>query len=72
MGLSLEAGNVWDDTSQVSTSALRLAGALYAGADTPLEPLYLAWGLAEDSEKWSMSILAVPSTRKAPERWTEQ
>lgn len=46
-GLSLEAGNVWDTSDQISSGDLRFAGSLYAGADTPLGPLYLAWGLAE-------------------------
>ena len=46
-GLSLEAGNVWDASDQISSGDLRFAGSIYAGADTPLGPLYLAWGLAE-------------------------
>lgn len=46
-GLSFEAGNVWDESDQMNFDDLRFAGALYAGADTPLGPLYLAFGMAE-------------------------
>ena len=46
-GLSLEAGNVWEQSDQISLDDLRFAGALYAGVDTPLGPLYLAYGMAE-------------------------
>ena len=49
-GMSVEAGNVWNNSSKVSSGDLRFAGALYAGADTPLGPLYLAWGLAQGGE----------------------
>lgn len=49
-GMSVEAGNVWDDSSQISGSDLRFAGAIYGGADTPLGPLYLAWGVAQGGE----------------------
>ena len=50
-GMSLEAGNVWDDSDQISVDDLRFAGALYAGADTPLGPLYLAYGMAEGGNR---------------------
>ena len=46
-GLSLEAGNVWDTSDQISSGDLLFAVSLYLGADTPLGPLYLAWGMAE-------------------------
>lgn len=49
-GLSVEAGNVWNDSSQISAGDLRFAGAVYGGADTPLGPLYVAWGLAQGGE----------------------
>ncbi|MEM6639587.1 MAG: patatin-like phospholipase family protein [Pseudomonadota bacterium] len=49
-GLSLEAGNVWNDSEDVSAGDLRFAGSLFLGADTPVGPAYLAYGLAEDGK----------------------
>jgi NTE family protein len=49
-GISLEAGNVWDTHEQIGIDNLRYAGAAYAGADTPLGPLYVAFGLAAGGE----------------------
>ena len=59
-GISLEAGNVWQDRDSVSANDLRYAGALYAGAESPLGPLYLAWGLAEDGENTVYLYLGNP------------
>lgn len=47
LGGSLEAGNVWQDRSDMKLSDLILAGSLFLGLDTPLGPLYLAYGRAE-------------------------
>ena len=46
-GVSVEAGNTWSDSDLVSSGDLRFAGSAFVGADTPLGPLYLAWGWAE-------------------------
>jgi len=46
-GASLELGNAWQDSSQVSLSNTILAGSLFLGADTFIGPVYLAAGLAE-------------------------
>ncbi len=43
-GASLEAGNVWDDHGDVSVGSLRYAASAFAGADTPLGPVYLGYG----------------------------
>ena len=59
-GLSLEAGNVWDSSDQISSGDLQFAGAVFAGADTPLGPLYLAWGLAEGGENTVYLYLGNP------------
>lgn len=59
-GLSLEAGNVWDDRSDVDASSLLFAGALFFGADTVLGPVYLAWGLAEGGEDTVFLTLGNP------------
>lgn len=41
VGASLEAGNAWDDRSQMSLAHLRGGGSVYLGADTGLGPMYL-------------------------------
>ena len=44
-GVSLEAGNAWEEVAQVSSSDLRHSTALVFGADTVLGPVYLGWGV---------------------------
>ena len=44
-GGSLEVGNAWDRTKDISLGALRPAGSLFAGVDTPLGPFIIAGGL---------------------------
>lgn len=46
-GASLEMGNAWQNSSDISFSKSRLAGALFVGADTFIGPVYFAGGLAE-------------------------
>ena len=46
-GASLEMGNAWQNSSDISFSDSLLAGALFVGADTFIGPVYLAGGLAE-------------------------
>ena len=46
-GLTLEAGNVWDDLDDADFDSLLLAGSLFVGADTPVGPLYLGVGHGE-------------------------
>ena len=46
-GGSFEAGNVWTNGADVSVSDLRYAGAVFLGADSPLGPVYVGYGLAE-------------------------
>jgi NTE family protein len=47
LGGSFEAGNVWQDPDIASFSDLRLAGSLFAGFDSLLGPIFLAYGKAE-------------------------
>jgi NTE family protein len=44
VGLSLEAGNAWENSSAASLSDLRRSVAVVFGADTMLGPVYLAHG----------------------------
>ncbi|MGK2858006.1 MAG: patatin-like phospholipase family protein [Thermoanaerobaculia bacterium] len=50
IGGSVEAGNLWDESEQVSASDLLYAGSLTLGADTIFGPMYLAAGFAEGGE----------------------
>jgi NTE family protein len=47
VGGSLEAGNVWESTDDVSFGSLRWGGSVYLALETPLSPLYLAYGHTE-------------------------
>lgn len=47
-GLSLEAGNVWERAESPSLRKLIPAGSVFLGYDSPLGPLYLGVGLAEE------------------------
>ncbi len=46
-GGSLEAGNAWSTRSDVRLDTVKLAGSLFTGMDTPLGPLFLAYGYSE-------------------------
>jgi NTE family protein len=47
VGGSLELGNAWQDSSEITFSNSLFAGSLYLGADTFIGPVYFAGGLAE-------------------------
>ena len=49
-GASLEMGNAWQNSSDISLSNSLLAGALFVGADTFIGPVYFAGGLAEGGQ----------------------
>jgi NTE family protein len=50
-GGSLEVGNVWQATDDISLKSLITAGSLFLGLDTPIGPFYLGGGLAEGGNK---------------------
>ncbi len=49
-GASVEAGNVWAKTGDIGTGHHILAGSVFVGADTPIGPLYLAYGHNDTGE----------------------
>ncbi len=59
-GGSLEAGNVWANSSDVSVSDLIFAGSLFVSADTVLGPLYFAAGRAEGGKTRLYLSLGLP------------
>ncbi len=50
-GVSLEAGNVWQNRRDVSFGDLRTNASLFFGLDTPLGPVYLATGYDEGGDQ---------------------
>lgn len=50
LGVSAEAGNVWQNRSDMSFESLRLNGSVFVGFDTLIGPVYLAAGLAEQGK----------------------
>jgi NTE family protein len=51
LGLSLEAGNVWQDRESASFGDLRKNGSLFVGVDTLLGPVYLGTGFDEEGQR---------------------
>lgn len=49
VGVSIEGGNVWSDRADISTSDFANAGSLYLALDTPVGPIYIAYGRSEGS-----------------------
>jgi len=47
VGASAEAGNAWPDRRQITLDSLILSGSLFAGVQTPLGPVFLAYGHAD-------------------------
>lgn len=50
LGGSIELGNVWQDSDDISLDNSIAAGSLFLGADTFVGPIYFAAGLAEDGK----------------------
>ncbi|MGA1423519.1 MAG: patatin-like phospholipase family protein [Steroidobacteraceae bacterium] len=49
-GLSVEAGNVWDDRSEISLASSLKQGSLFFGFDTLFGPVYIGTGFGENSD----------------------
>jgi NTE family protein len=49
-GFSLEYGNVWDRRSDMSFDDGILGGSIWVGVDTPVGPVYLAYGWAQEGD----------------------
>lgn len=60
LGVSLEAGNVWQDDSDIAVGDMLVAGSVFVGADTILGPLYVAFGQAEGGHNAFYLFLGQP------------
>jgi NTE family protein len=47
LGVSFEAGNVWQKRSQMSFGDARKDASVFLGLDTPIGPVYLGTGYEE-------------------------
>lgn len=59
-GISLELGNAWANSSDISFSDSVLAGSVFFGADTFIGPVYLAGGLAEGGKSAAYLFVGRP------------
>jgi NTE family protein len=51
LGFSVEAGDAWATRDEVELDAVKLGGSFFFAAESPLGPLYLAAGFAEEGER---------------------
>ena len=61
LGASLEAGNAWQDSDDISFDNTISAGSVFMGFDTPIGPLYAGYG-ATDTNQQSAFIFLGPRT----------
>jgi NTE family protein len=59
-GGAIQAGNVWEDKSDISTNDLIASGTLFVGTDTPVGPIYLGFGHAEGGDNAGYLFLGQP------------
>jgi NTE family protein len=50
LGVSAEAGNVWQTRSEMDFSSMQVNGSIFAGLDTYIGPIYLAAGFGENGQ----------------------
>ena len=60
VGASLEAGNAWEDRSQLSLAHLRGGSSVYLGADTGIGPMYLGITYAPRGELGIALVIGRP------------
>lgn len=59
-GMSLEAGNVWNDRDDIRFDSLLFNGSLFVGLDTFFGPLFFATGFSEDGDTSFYLFLGSP------------
>ena len=62
-GITLETGNVWNYSDEISFGSLRYSGSIFVGATTPLGPIYLAWGYSDNGDSTVYFYLGNPFRR---------
>ena len=51
LGLSAEAGNVWDEESDIDVKDVLFGGSVYLGTDTAMGPAALGYGITNKKDK---------------------
>jgi NTE family protein len=64
LGAALEAGGVWQSTSEVSFDGVTWAGLVFIGVDNPLSPIYLGYGIAEGGRDAYYLFIGSPFRRR--------
>lgn len=59
-GGTLEAGNAWRQSSDVSLNDLRLCGSVFLGGDTPIGPVYLGLGNGRGGDAILYFLVGLP------------
>jgi NTE family protein len=57
LGGSFEAGGVWDGWDTTNSRSIIFAGSVFSGLATPIGPIYLGYGWAEEGEKAAFLII---------------
>ncbi len=60
LGVSAEAGNVWQNRSDISFDSMQYNGSLFAGFDTFIGPVYVAAGFAEKGQSNFYLFIGAP------------
>jgi NTE family protein len=60
VGMTIEAGNVWQDRAEVALDDLHLAGSVFVGAETIVGPCYLGAGYT-DGDNYAVYVFIGPS-----------
>jgi NTE family protein len=60
VGASVEVGNTWDEAFHEGPDTWLAAGSIYAGFSSPIGPVYLAAGFAEDGHNTIYLTLGNP------------
>ena len=59
-GVTAETGNVWNLKDDISFDDLRYSGSLFIGAETPIGPVYFAWGKSDNGDSTFYFFLGNP------------
>ena len=62
IGASLEGGNVWDSSQNISLARLQYGASLFIGADTALGPVYLGTGYSQSGNQTFYLFIGLPFT----------
>jgi NTE family protein len=59
-GATLESGNVWDFKGDIGFDDLRYSGSIFVGAETPIGPVYFAYGISDSGDNTAYFYVGNP------------